>query len=128
MKLSDIIEIDRRIQDGAWMASETLPGVALKVRGLSSRAYENAQDATRRRLGQRQINAMSDVERQGLLNENLLDAILLDWKGLEGDDGEALPFSRDAAAEMLADPRMQLFRAAVLVAASGVGPAGLSST
>jgi hypothetical protein len=37
--------------------------------------------------------------------ESLAEAVLLDWSGFTGDDGAALPYSKDAAIKLLTDLR-----------------------
>lgn len=60
-------------------------------------------------------DAMLDIWRKAIVG-----TVLLDWKGVEDEDGEDLPFSDQKALEMLRDPDMWRFSAAVMGAINHV--------
>jgi hypothetical protein len=47
--------------------------------------------------------------------------VLLDWAGLEAEDGTPLPFTKEQATEFLTKPEYRRFRDAVVYAATVVG-------
>ena len=64
---------------------------------------------------------MSDAEAERAQVELIADTILIDWRGVENDDGTALICDREAKIAIMSNPEMRLFREAVLLAASLVG-------
>lgn len=107
-------------EQGAWVSDiPELAGVRLKVRG--------AQNKDWRRMAQRLINAVPRSKRiNGVLDPDeadrvsaaiLLNTGLLDWEGIEGDDGQPIPYDKKKAAQYLAGER---FRAGVQYACEQV--------
>ncbi|MGJ0508857.1 MAG: hypothetical protein ACR652_17360 [Methylocystis sp.] len=99
-----------------------LPAVRLKVRG--------ADNTDCRRLRNKLISEVPRAERiKGLdtktsdsINARLLaETVLVDWSGLEDDDGAPLPFSKAKALEILTNPSFVVFKNAVEWAAAVVG-------
>lgn len=126
MKMSDIQEIGRRIEDGEWVDNTGLAGLRLKVRGLRSRAFERMQvDLIQKKTG-RSGRRLSPEETTAITNACLRDAVLLDWEGLTGDDDRPIPYDRATAEMLLTDPHFAAFREAVVFAADVVGDLGRS--
>ena len=123
MKLSDIAVNADAIELGRWVPiGHILPGVRLKVRGLENTDY--------RRLRNKLIAEIPRAERlKGVdtlmlekINAQLLaDTILVGWEGIEGDDDQALPFTKEKASQIINDPSFVVFRNAVEWAAGVVG-------
>lgn len=124
MKLSTIKIDSKAREQGQWI--DNIPGfggVKLKVRG--------AGNADARRLRAKLVAEMppSDKPRNVLTDEAaerltvaiLSQAIIVDWHGLENEDGTPMLFSAEKAAEILANPDLALFRDAVNYAAEIVG-------
>lgn len=107
------------VEDGRWVNDiPELKGVRLKVRGSNNKDW--------RRFAQRLINAEPRKNRiNGLDPESsdrisaliLLQTGLLDWEGIEDDDGAAIPYDKKKAAQYLAGER---FRAGVQFACDQV--------
>ncbi len=120
MKISEL-EVDKKIvEEGTWVSDiPELTGVRLKVRGAGNRDW--------RRLAQRLINAVPRKNRvSGLLDPDESDRIsalillqtgLLDWEGIEDDDGKPIPYDRKKAELYLSGDR---FRGAVQYACDQV--------
>lgn len=123
MKLSDIAINAAAIETGRWVSVDhILPGVKFKVRGLANADY--------RRLRAKLIAGIPRAERvKGVdpmdldkINIKLLsETILIDWSGIEGDDDAPLAFSKEKAADLLADPNYAVLHWAVEWAADVVG-------
>ncbi len=123
MKLGELKVNAKAVEDGAWVENiPDLGGVRLKVRGSNNRDW--------RRLQQRLIEAVPRKKRVGgridpeeqdkITTALLVGAGLLDWEGLEGDDGQPLAYSRKAAQELLENPELMRLRDGVLWACTMV--------
>src|SRR4051812_7467385 len=110
MKISEL-EVDQKIvEEGTWVGNiPELTGVRLKVRGSNNRDW--------RRMAQRLIAAVPRKNRaNGVLDPEEADRIsalillntgLLDWEGIESDDGSPIPYDRKKAAQYLAGERFR---------------------
>jgi hypothetical protein len=124
MKLSDLTVDAERLEKGAWVDNiPDMEGLRLKVRG--------ANNVDWRRLQSRLLNAVPRKKRLGgqldpdeqdrITATCLLNACLMDWDGLEGDDGKPLPYSKEWASKLIMEPEYRRFRDAVIWAATMVG-------
>lgn len=118
MKLSQIKINPAAEENGRWMDANGLYGVAVKVRGLNNSAARAARTKIQEGFARKK---MSDAEADRAQVELIADTILIDWRGVENDDGTALICDREAKIAILSNPEMRLFREAVLLAASLVG-------
>lgn len=123
MKFSDItINIDA-IEAGRWVSVDHLiPGVKLKVRGIENTDYKRLRNKLISEISRPVRLRGVDLATMEKINTTLLvEAVLVDWSGIEDDDGQPLPFSKEKAASVLSDPGLVVFRNAVEWAASIVG-------
>jgi hypothetical protein len=118
LKVKDIENRTSRVEGGGWVKNlPNLPGVAVKVRGSNNTEY-------RRRLGE-MVGELSAEERKDKDRLTEIDTVLLaetilvDWEGI--DD---LEYSPEAAMELLTNPKLALFREAVIFAANVVAHEG----
>ncbi len=125
MKLKAIKVNSARSEQGGWVKDIAgFPGVRLCVRGFESEAFKLA-------LSRRQLAITNDDREDGkpdgrvkpkvtdrVFGLAMADAILLDWDGIEGDDDQPIPYSRELAEQYLTDPDFRLFREAVALAGS----------
>lgn len=118
MKLSQIKVNAQAEENGRWMPASGLFGVQIKVRGLNNSAARAARAKIQESFARKK---MSDAEAEQAQVELIADTILIDWRGVENDDGTALICDREAKIAILSNPEMRLFREAVLLAASLVG-------
>ena len=97
--------------------------LALKVRGIGNADYRRRQSALLRTLPRngRAQGAIDPADADRIETALLLDTVLVDWSGLEGDDGQPIAYSKDFATTLLTDPDYRPFRAAVAWAAAIVG-------
>lgn len=120
MKISELEVDPKLIEEGKWVGNiPELTGVRLKVRGANNKDW--------RRLAQRLINAVPRKLRvNGILDPDEADRIsatillmtgLLDWEGIDADDGTSIPYDKKKAAQYLAGER---FRAGVQFACEQV--------
>lgn len=109
--------------EGRWMDDiPSMPGLRLRVRGLTSLAAVNC-----RRKKERQVEK-KDRERGGgfkpeieqrISREVLHEAVLLEWDGMT-DGGTPLPYDFDIAGQFLLNPDFDAFAGAVTWAAAAV--------
>lgn len=110
MRISEL-EVDQKVvEEGKWVSNiPELPGVRLKVRGANNKDW--------RRMGQRLVNALPRKFRMnGVIDPDesdrisamiLLNTGLLDWEGIEADDGSPIPYDKKRAAQYLAGERFR---------------------
>jgi hypothetical protein len=121
MKMSELaVDADRQ-ENGAWVDDiPEVQGLRLKVRGSNNADWRRLQaklmDAVprKKKLGGR----IDPDEQDRILSSCLLSTCLLDWDGLEDDDGKPLPYSKTMAQKLLTEPEYRRFRDSVLWAAS----------
>lgn len=124
MKLSSLKVDAAAIEDGEWIGSIPEMGdLEVRVRGLNNAKY--------RRLQSKLIDAVPRAKRQGgrldpdeqdrITAICLRETVLLDWRGLEGEDGAPVSYTKDLANDLLTKPEFRRFREGVIWAAAQVG-------
>lgn len=123
MKLSEVkIDVERQEQ-GGWVDNIPEMGdVRLKVRGINNADWRRMQAKLFEAVPRaKKPGGRIDPDEQDRITTQLLGAtVLLDWSGIENEDGSALTYSSAVASKMLADPEMRRFRDAVVWAATQV--------
>lgn len=123
MKLSSLKTDIGRVEQGEWISDIPEMGdLELKVRGIDNADYR----ALMNRLVQaiplkRRRRGISPEDLEQIQNRCLLETVLLDWRGVQDDGGQAMPYSRDLAVTLLTSPEYRTFRDAVAYAARLVG-------
>ena len=102
-------------QNGGWVESITWPNVAYRVKSTKLEPFEEARETSRRRLMQRHENKIPDEVAVASLGSLLARHLLLDWKGFD------IPYSPEAAADILGDAAFGQLIDDVLHAANRVG-------
>lgn len=130
MKLSDIAVNATAIERGRWVSiGHVMPGVRLKVRGVENEDYQ--------RLFNKLVTEIPRAERlkgpdaalmRDITTRLLVETVLIDWDGIDNDDGSPLPYSKEKAREVLSNPNLIAFRKAVEWAAGVVGEDDLAET
>ncbi|WLA80281.1 hypothetical protein [Bradyrhizobium elkanii] len=103
MKIEDIAVDTKLVEEGAWVSDiPELEGVRLKCRGSDNKDW--------RRMSQHLVNAVPRKKRIPLLDpaeQDRINAIvvrecgLLDWEGIEDNDGNPVLYSKKKAEEYL---------------------------
>lgn len=121
MKMSELALDAERQENGAWVDEiPEVEGLRLKVRGQLNVDWRRLQarlmDAVprKKRVGGR----LDPDEQDRIMSSCLLNACLLDWEGLEDDEGNAIPYSKQMAQKLLTEPEFRRFRDSVVWAAS----------
>lgn len=114
----------KRASDGVWISD--IPGwgdLRIKVRGASSVVFRDAYARLQRDVPPSERNAdrtLSTERADRLLGEILAEAGLVDWDNVSMA-GEPLPYSKEAARELLTDPAHAEFRGLVNAYVERVG-------
>lgn len=126
MKLSDMA-INEKIDDaGEWVElyGSKMDGVKVKVRPTENRDDRKVQmKMSQRLLGKYRTRRGSEIPAEVLEQietERLVEALLVDWQGIEDENGNELPYDKDRARFILTNPQYRRFREAVLLAAERV--------
>jgi len=114
----------KRVEGGEWVDDlSDFPGVRFKVRGMQSIAYNEAHAKRVRTIPshkREKDGTLPPSLAYEALGDALADAVLLDWDGIEGDDGKALKYDADLARTWLTDLDFAHFNTAVMQAAQRV--------
>lgn len=123
MKLSAIKTNAAAIEAGRWVSvAHALPGVKFKVRGLRNADYRRLRDKLIGEIPRAErLKGIDPVDHDKLNVALLCETVLMDWRGLESDDGANLLYSKKNAVDLLADPNYFDLREAVEWAAGIVG-------
>ncbi len=121
MKLNDMAVDPERQENGAWVDDiPEMEGLKLKVRGSNNADWRRLQSRLieavprKKRIGGR----LDPDEQDRIMSSCLLNCCLLDWEGLEDDDGKPLPYSKPMAQKLLYEAQYRRFRDGVVWAAS----------
>lgn len=127
MKLSDIRVDAAKGEAGAWVRDlPGLPGVALKVRGIDNTDWRRVMAREMKTLPRVKRMNIDPAETERITTRCLIEAGIVDWAGIEGEDGKPLTFSAGAA-DLLADPDYAELRNAALYACGVVSRDGIET-
>ena len=120
MKLSDLKTNAAAANAGRWQ--KDIPGlgnIEVFVRSANNPDYRRRTQALIRALppNKRPKGIVDPVEMDRINGICLLDHSLSDWRNMEGDDGQAIPYSKEQAKIYLTDPQWSVFREGVHLAA-----------
>ena len=123
MDLQGVMVDPSKIEGGDWVENVPEMGdLRLKVRGVNCAAWRGLarklSEAVPRnkKIGGR----IAQDEQDKIISACLRDVGLIDWANMT-TGGKPLPYSKDVAGQMLADPAFQAFRDAALWACTVVG-------
>lgn len=129
VKLSDIKINAAAIEQGEWIGAAhgtpipDMGDLCLKVRGIGNSDYRalmaKLSDAVPR--SQRTGGKLNPEAGERVFVECLAQTVLMDWSGVENDDGSQIPFSADVARKIMSNPDLAPFKFAVAWASNQVG-------
>lgn len=129
MKLANIKVNSQAIEQGGWVddvgvAMPELGDLRLKVRGLGNEDYQAlyARLAAASPAEDLEGGRPTPAAQRRIQTQCLVETVLLDWGNLD------VPYSKERAAEILADPDFRALRAGVIYAASVVGRRAAQAT
>lgn len=113
MKLSKF-KIDHNVaEEGQWV--DIGDGVELKIARMGNRKYnETIRRLSKPHKYQIDNDTLPQEISEEIMNKAVAECILLDWKGLEDDDGQPINYSRQKAFELLSDPDLAPFKRQVI--------------
>lgn len=123
MKITDLKLNLEQVDNGIWVSDiPELEGVSFLVRGTESQAYQRAMRKALQGVGRKaRMAAINDPTKyEDLTNRLIAEHLLLDWKGVDDDDGKAIPFDRALATTLMTSREYTPFRRAVLYAVERV--------
>jgi hypothetical protein len=103
MKISDISVDNKVVEEGGWVSNiPELEGVRLKCRGAQNKDWRRQAQALVNAIPRKKRIPFLDPEEMDRINEILIrEHGLLDWDGIEDDNGQPVPFDKKKAAEYL---------------------------
>lgn len=116
MKLAAIKMNLAKVEEGIWI--DNIPDMGdlrLKVRPIGNPDYRRVYSQLFKAVPRSQKRGGEvdfDVSQQ-ITARALADTVLLDWDGIEDDNGKPLPYSPETAKKLLLDPELTAFRDAV---------------
>lgn len=123
MKLSGLKVNVVALEQGAWVDDiPDMDGLRLKVRGINNKDWRKLSDRLYDQVPrQRKIRGrVNSDDRDRIATACLLETGLMDWGGLDDDEGKSIPYSKEKAENLLTDPETGKFRDAVMWACSVV--------
>jgi hypothetical protein len=123
MKLNEVaVDVDR-LEKGDWVNDiPDMQGVRFKVRGANNMDWRKLQstliDAVPRK--HKAGGRITPQANDDIMTKLFVNCCLLDWDGLENNDGSPIPFSKEKALELLTNPELRRIRDGVAYAANTV--------
>lgn len=112
MKLSKIKKDVAASEAGVWV-NKVLDDLDVKICSAGNRKY---LDCLRQLMKpyQRSYKSMDDSVFLEIQNKAISKFILVDWRNLQDEEGNEIPYSSDKAYEILQDPENEEFRKIVV--------------
>lgn len=123
MKVSALKVNSAALEEGRWVGDlPGLDGVKFRVRGFGNKDYRRLMTKLQAKVSTAdRITGKAAEMSDDLTNQLLVETILLDWSGIEDENENPIPYSKEQALEWLADPDMRKLREGIMVAADVVG-------
>lgn len=105
------IDLKKEVE-GVWFPLSMISGVEVKVARDGNPNYKKAMRRLMKPYAKsihRGKDLAPEVEER-IQIELLIETILLDWKGMPGENGKDVPYSKDLAKMLLNDPELKEFR------------------
>lgn len=105
-------------EEGVWVDYENT-GVKLKIARIGNPAFDKAVNKLSAPHLKKIRNGDASLQEK-LTKEAIAETILLDWKGIEDDDGKTLKYSKKLSKELLNDPALRDLYKFVLITSNDV--------
>jgi len=119
-KLSQLMTDPTKNEQGIWVDYDD--GMRLRVCSTSKRAYEEARESLlrphRRRI---RDDRMSPSEIAEVIKPAVARHLLVDWEGLEDEDGNEIPYTPEKALELFNNPLLEDLYVTVMEVAGKAG-------
>jgi hypothetical protein len=115
LSIFDLCETDDNLsENGKWFTDVFAPGdgIAIKLRSFASARAVNVRTVLLKKYQRYQKKGEFPPEvDQRMMIEQLVDSIIVDWKGIRGRDNKEIPYSKEAAILLC---KMTNFRATIV--------------
>jgi len=106
-RLNRIATSTERAADGQWVefcpAQGDEPALELKIARIGNPRYaQRLQELVRPH--RRKVRMGFDEDMEQLVKIAVAECVLVDWRGLEDEDGNAIPYSKETSVEILTNP------------------------
>jgi hypothetical protein len=105
------IDLKKEVE-GQWFPLSMIDGVEVKVARAGNPNYKKALRRLMKPYAKsihRGKDLAPEVEER-IQTDLLVETILLDWKGMPGENGKTVPYSQDLAKMLLNDPELKELR------------------
>lgn len=122
MKLSQIKVDSAAIENGAWRKAVGFPGIEFNLRGVGNAEWERLHSKLVSELPPEAkfADVLPKEHAERISVDVIVGACLLDWRGIEEEDGSAIPYSADLARKLLSDPDMRKLKDSILATAGAL--------
>lgn len=126
MKLSERKIDPKKREEGAWVTDiPEWDDLKLKTLGVGNKAWAKREQALLTAIPRaRRMNGISKEDRDRINAILLRDHGIVDWRNVDDDEGNPVPYSKDVAGTYLTAPENEPFRDAALWAATVVAERG----
>lgn len=93
--------------DGIWIPYPLVDGIEVKIARFGNKNHEKSLKRLRKPFTAYNKEP-SDEQAERITLESLVDAVLLDWRGIKDGDSD-VEYSKDVAMQILADPSARDF-------------------
>ncbi len=102
--------------DGKWFPLSMIDGAEVLVAKsgnpnydkLAQKLYKPYQDQLRRKV------SLAQGVTDRIQNDLIVKTLLMDWKGMPGENGKDAPFSQDEAMKLISDPELKEIKEEIL--------------
>lgn len=106
-RLNRIATSTERAADGQWVefcpAQGDEPALELKIARVGNPKYnQRLQELVRPH--RRKVRMGFDEDLEEFVKVAVAEHVLVDWRGLEDEDGKAIPYSKEKSTELLTNP------------------------
>lgn len=102
--------------EGVWFPLAMFNGVKVKVARAGNPNYKKVLRKLYKpytKTMRKGVDLAPEVEER-IQTDLLVDTLLLDWRGMPGENGEEVPFSKDLARELVTDPELKELREEII--------------
>ena len=108
-------DLDKEVS-GVWFKSALIEGLEFKIAKSGNPVYEKEARKAYKPYA-KQLRKGLDIPKSvtdEITNKLILQSLLLDWKGMPGEDGNEVPFSKEEAKFILEDEELKELKAEIL--------------
>ena len=109
MKLSKIENNLEKENEGVWLTYDG--DIEVKIARFGNDRYQKIAEALYKPVKkQLQRGSLGSKRATELASKAVAKGIIVDWRGIEDDDGNLIPFSEEKAIEFMLNPKLKDFK------------------